>query len=272
MEVSVSPPYTHASMAVPPLEKDMPKGSSASPAAIPTKPQDADAVKKKDVLETEQGRAVVPSRYIVRMVGSIVRNSTHDTPIHDLSPFRVGKMRLSFSDTLEDAPYAVPLMDRATFLSRAKELLHSDWDRELDPEIMPPGIPDYFLECEDDAKPARPAYCWGLLFHWAYLEFSQRSIYFFRNCLESINHQNPDMMWEETPVTRATEFVSPPPHVFQRVPIGSPLTMSFPSAGCPSAIGGRSSSTWVSATRNMVTSYGRHSAALGWSWPWTVFS
>lgn len=59
---------------------------------------------------------------------------------------------------------------------------------------MPSGIPDYFLEHDDGTKPPRPALCWGLLFYCACLEFSQRSIYFFFDCLESIKRQNPDLV------------------------------------------------------------------------------
>lgn len=215
-------------MAAPPSRMDVPEDSCAVSTATMEEAEDSEDFRKKDALETQSGPAVVPSRYIVRMLGSILRKSTHDAPIHDLSPFRVGNMRLSFSDTLEDAPHAVPLMDRATFLSRAKELLHSDWDRELDPDIMPSGIPDYFLECDDKLNP-RPALCWGLLFHWAYLEFSERVDDFYRDCLESIKRQNPDLVYDGTSrVTRPATFVPPPTPVPAGVWIGTLLTLLCP--------------------------------------------
>lgn len=90
------------------------------------KSQDVDKLQQEDSpVQTEQELAVVPSRYIGLMLGSVLRKSSRDEPIRDLSPFRAGNLRLSFSDTLEDAPHAVPLMDRVDFLSRTKELLHS---------------------------------------------------------------------------------------------------------------------------------------------------
>ena len=133
---------------------------------------------------------------VLRMIGCVNARAPHDVLLDDFSPFDIGDMRLSLSDNVEGVSHVVPLVDRETFFSYAKEGCLSNPFGELNPRILPAGIPAYFSKREDDEMAPRPAFDWGLLLHWAHQEVSCRIDDFFYDYIEPVTRGNPDLIWE----------------------------------------------------------------------------
>lgn len=169
--------------------------------------------------EAQRQRPVLHTSTILRMIGCANVRAPHDASLDDFSPFDIGDMRLSLSDNVEDVPHVVPLVNPETFLSYAKEGCLSNSFGELNLRIVPAGVPAYFSKPGGDEMAPRPAFDWGLLFHWAHQEFSRRIDDFICYCVEPVKRGNPDLIWKKrtTPASRPTKSVPLTRYIFPRV-------------------------------------------------------